>query len=237
MQKVGSPVHLSHIFVHVDRERWFNFIKDYEGGTLMEGFVCPHVDYLKLTSMLRAQRDAIHAKLQQVSNSHVIYDGLSLPSPSSSSSGAKVLIDPESIPGIRETGWTSQQIRQMIATTIQSRQNVSEEDLLKRAKMSAVYKQVRSLKDAWPFQEPVDTKAVADYLTVIAQPMDLRTIGQRLDSQYYKSDRQLAADLLLVVKNCKTYNPPDTNYWQLADSVEKSLSGIWREYFATDFPI
>lgn len=190
----------------------------------MEGYINPQVDYLKLTTMLRAQRDAIHAKLRQVSNSHIVYEGLS------------TLIDPELIPGVRESGWSSQQLREMLQQNIQARAHLSEDELVKRAKMSAVYKQIRALKDSWPFQEPVDTKAVSDYLSVISHPMDLKTVGQRLDQQYYKSDRQLAADLALVVRNCKTYNPPDTNYWQLADSVERSMADIWRQYFDQEFP-
>ena len=40
---------------------------------------------------------------------------------------------------------------------------------------------------SWPFQEPVDTSEVEDYLTVIKDPIDLSKIKQRLDEKYYKS--------------------------------------------------
>jgi histone acetyltransferase len=36
-------------------ERWVGFIKDYDGGTLMDCLLCPAVDYLAVPSMLAAQ--------------------------------------------------------------------------------------------------------------------------------------------------------------------------------------
>ena len=30
------------------KDRWFGYIKDYDGGTLMECFIYPHMDYLRV---------------------------------------------------------------------------------------------------------------------------------------------------------------------------------------------
>ena len=30
------------------KDRWFGFIKDYDGGTLMECYIYPHMDYLRV---------------------------------------------------------------------------------------------------------------------------------------------------------------------------------------------
>jgi hypothetical protein len=68
------------------------------------------------------------------------------------------------------------------------------------------------------FAAPVveDFPEVADdYLDVIDEPMDFRTIEEeRLP--VYRSIRELQADLLLTFQNCMRFNPKGTDFWELA---------------------
>ncbi len=42
--------------VTMSRERWYGYIKDYDGGTLMECTIHPEVNYLNIPGMIHAQR-------------------------------------------------------------------------------------------------------------------------------------------------------------------------------------
>jgi hypothetical protein len=76
-------------------------------------------------------------------------------------------------------------------------------------------------KHAWPFEEPVDTKVVTDYLAVVSDPIDLSTIHARLESGFYRTKDIFCADLRRMCDNCRKYNPKDSIYFQCADAVEK----------------
>lgn len=71
-----------------------------------------------------------------------------------------------------------------------------------------------SHRSAWPFHEPVDTNVVVDYLDYIKEPIDLTTIGKRVESGAYVTKAQFKADLDKMCTNCTVYNLPDTNYYK-----------------------
>lgn len=48
------------------KERWFGFIKDYEGGTLMECRISPKVDYLRLYEMLNDQQETVQKAIMRL---------------------------------------------------------------------------------------------------------------------------------------------------------------------------
>jgi histone acetyltransferase len=59
-------------------ERWVGFIKDYDGGTLMDCLLCPAVDYLAVPSMLAAQKEhLLRAVRAGGSSAEVVHPGLS----------------------------------------------------------------------------------------------------------------------------------------------------------------
>ncbi|KAI9219389.1 Bromodomain-containing protein, partial [Blastocladiella britannica] len=60
------------------------------------------------------------------------------------------------------------------------------------------------------FAEPVDTKEVPEYLTVISEPMDFRTMREKVRMRVYKSVSALERDFRLVIANCRQFNPPDS---------------------------
>lgn len=76
-------------------------------------------------------------------------------------------------------------------------------------------------QSAWPFLDPVDRKIVPDYYEHIKYPMDLKTMTERLKSNYYCNKRLFIADFKRIISNCRAYNAPDTEYFICAGMLEK----------------
>ena len=58
----------------VREERWAGFIKDYEGGTLMECIINRHIDYLDIPGMIKRQKQCLIEKIKERSSSHIVYE-------------------------------------------------------------------------------------------------------------------------------------------------------------------
>jgi hypothetical protein len=76
------------------------------------------------------------------------------------------------------------------------------------------------LQWAWPFNEPVELHRYPDYLKVVKQPMDLGTIRKRADAGHYPMPAELLADVRLVFDNARTYNPPGSDVYVMASTVQ-----------------
>jgi histone acetyltransferase len=75
--------------------------------------------------------------------------------------------------------------------------------------------------DAWPFKDPVDPRDVPDYYDIIKDPMDLKTMSKRLDSeQYYVTLDMFVADVKRMFTNARTYNTPETIYYKCANRLD-----------------
>ncbi|XP_065296043.1 streptococcal hemagglutinin-like isoform X1 [Dermacentor albipictus] len=59
------------------------------------------------------------------------------------------------------------------------------------------------------FLEPVDPEDAPGYYDIIDQPMDFSTIKKKLESGQYRDITEFHEDMMLVKRNCQTYNPPD----------------------------
>eukprot|EP00920_Eleutheroschizon_duboscqi_P027272 GHVT01066730.1.p1 GENE.GHVT01066730.1~~GHVT01066730.1.p1 ORF type:complete len:674 (+),score=192.13 GHVT01066730.1:405-2426(+) len=84
------------------RERWFGYIKDYDGGTLMECKIEQNINYLRVFEMLTEQKKAVQLAVQAVKPLKV-YPGLLHWKDERKASGSPVPC--ESIPGLLESGW------------------------------------------------------------------------------------------------------------------------------------
>ena len=58
--------------IMLERERWFGYIKDCDGGTMMECPLSNAISYTKFPEMIRKQRQAVDEKLKQYSTSHIV---------------------------------------------------------------------------------------------------------------------------------------------------------------------
>jgi hypothetical protein len=88
--------------ITLDRSVWAGYIKDYEGGTIMQCTMLPKVDYTKKVEILAAQKEAILSKIREKSKSHIVYEGLPQFQEGMVDEGEEVKIDPKEVPGLRK---------------------------------------------------------------------------------------------------------------------------------------
>lgn len=70
-RKQGFTKHVS-----MPPERWVGYIKDYDGGTLMECTVASGVNYLDVPGMVKAQREWLLANIRAKGQAHIVRPGL-----------------------------------------------------------------------------------------------------------------------------------------------------------------
>ena len=107
--------------IFMPRERWHGFIKDYDGGTLMECAFSEadqrwRADFPRI---IASQRAAVAAVVRKLSNSHVVHPGLGafsalkereergLPAPPGELRPRVAAMD---IPGVNEAGWSAEDV-------------------------------------------------------------------------------------------------------------------------------
>ncbi|WVZ58996.1 hypothetical protein U9M48_009206 [Paspalum notatum var. saurae] len=220
--------------ITLDKERWQGYIKDYDGGILMECKIDPKLPYVDLATMIRRQRQAIDEKIRELSNCHIVYSGIDFQKKEAGI--PRRLMKPEDIPGLREAGWTPDlwghsKSRSAFSPDYNTyRQQLTNlmRILLKASLLSEqiLADSMNEHPDAWPFKEPVDSRDVPDYYDIIKDPIDLRTMSRRVESeQYYVTLEMFVADMKRMFNNARTYNSPDTIYYKCATRLENFFSG------------
>lgn len=89
---------------------------------------------------------------------------------------------------------------------------------------------LRKTPEAGIFLRPVDPVAdgAPTYFDEIKEPMDLGTMGKKLEEGGYSTMGQFRADFELIVANCRQFNPPGTVAVELADALEEAFKREWR---------
>ncbi|XP_019457044.1 PREDICTED: histone acetyltransferase GCN5-like isoform X1 [Lupinus angustifolius] len=203
--------------IHLDKDRWQGYIKDYDGGILMECKIDPKLPYTDLSTMIRRQRQAIDEKIRELSNCHIVYPGIDFQK-KEAGIPKKIIKD---IPGLREAGWTPDQWghSRFRTLTVSTDGAVNQKHLT--AFMRSLLKSMHDHADAWPFKEPVDARDVPDYYDIIKDPMDLKTMSKRVESeQYYVTFEMFVADVRRMFSNARTYNSPETIYYKCSTRLE-----------------
>ncbi|KAJ9374951.1 hypothetical protein DTO282E5_506 [Paecilomyces variotii] len=199
--------------ITLDKSIWMGYIKDYEGGTLMQCTMLPRLRYLEVGRMLLKQKAAVQAKMRLLSKSHIIH-----PPPPQYANGVTP-INPLSIPAIRETGWSPE----MDALAREPRHGPHFNELRR------FLNQIQNHKQAWPFLNPVNRDEVPDYYDVITSPMDLSTMEEKLENDAYTAPKELVRDLQLIFSNCRQYNDATTVYAKCAAKLEKFMWSLIKE--------
>ncbi|KAF5964964.1 histone acetyltransferase GCN5 [Fusarium bulbicola] len=200
--------------ISLEKSIWMGYIKDYEGGTLMQCSMVPRIRYLEVGRMLLKQKETVLAKIRPLSKSHIIHQP-----PQQWADGIITPIDPLTIPHIRATGWSPD----MDELSRQPRHGPHFNE------MRRFLYQVQNHKQAWPFLHPVNKDDVPDYYNVVITPMDLSTMLERLEHDYYTAPKDLVKDLKLIFSNCRKYNDATTVYSKCAVKLEKYMWGLVKE--------
>lgn len=200
--------------ITLEKSVWMGYIKDYEGGTLMQCSMVPRVRYLEVGRLLLKQKETVRAKIRLLSKSHIGHQP-----PAQWARGVVAPIDPLLIPAIRATGWSPGM--DQLARVPRHGPHFNE--------LRRFLYQVQNHKQAWPFISPVNKDEVPDYYKVIKTPMDLSTIEERLESDHYSAPREMVADLKLIFGNCRQYNDATTVYTKCAVKLEKYMWSLIEE--------
>lgn len=67
------------------------------------------------------------------------------------------------------------------------------------------------------------------YYDEIKEPMDLETMGKKLDRGRYRTYGGLFDDFDLIVANCKRFNPPNTEPIWHALTMERAWRSEWEK--------
>ena len=59
--------------------------------------------------------------------------------------------------------------------------------------------------------------------------MDLGTVSQRLESNYYASATAAADDVCLVWRNCQTFNEPGSDVYQSCNELSGIFDQLWKQ--------
>ena len=202
--------------ITLSKPRWMGYIKDYEGGTIMQCSMVPKIRYLESGRMLLKQKECVHAKIRAVSKSHNVH-----PPPlewaklagSDDKTDDLPAIDPLSISAIKESGWSPD----MDELARQPRHGPKYNQLLH------LLNDMQNHSNAWPFLQPVNRDEVADYYDVIKEPMDLATMEEKHEKDSYPTVEDFIRDAKLIFNNCRRYNNETTTYAKSANRLEKYM--------------
>lgn len=179
-QKQGFSKHVS-----MPKERWVGFIKEYDGGTLMECYVHPALPYTAMDSLLAKQRAFVLQRLAEVTGHGCAYSEAD--SPLLGTKRGYSVID---LPGVKEAGWLPFHIYK---SSTERDRNLNQGKL--SAQLKGLLDKVRGHKCAavlWALQGSSSSGA-----TVPVTFEDI--LSNQRQGEYYRCKEALGADLLRLV--------------------------------------
>ena len=197
-------------------ENWQGYIKEYDGGTLMQCKIDKGVNYNKFSSMLKEQQLAIFRKIVKNTKAHYVYKGLNV-----NFANGETIDDEMEIPGVKECGWNG-------PPRLIGRRGKLDEDQTLPAALEKVYQQIYLHTNCWPFHKPVDVKQYPLYEEMIKEPIDMKLIRERLDNRYYETKDAFEVDIQKMCQNCRAFNGEGTTYAECADSIERFATSLIR---------
>ena len=73
------------------------------------------------------------------------------------------------------------------------------------------------------------SRVTKTYAVAMQTPMDLGTVSQRLESNYYASASAAADDVCLVWRNCQAFNEPGSDVYQSCDELSGIFDQLWKQ--------
>lgn len=191
--------------IKLPKEIYTGYIKDYDEAKLMECKLNPKIRYTQLSKTLQVQKEVINNLIaKKQASDQKVYPGLSYFR--EGVSGVPI----ENIPGVAEAMKKPEKHLDF--------EGKDPEILFQKLKKILI--QTKNHFCAGPFLEPVDPDEHPKYYEMIKRPMDLKTITQQLMKRHYATEKLFLADMQQIFDNCKSYNPPESDYHKSACVLE-----------------
>lgn len=238
--------------ISMPKERWTGYIKDYDGGTLMECYISPTIDYLNLGSIFRDQRRVIHQAMRLLKSLRVysgaaLWNNYQMKQQPTSATDEKISSDGVSNPIVAlgadygKPYSSNIEVVRLDPKTIPAFIEAEwTEELYRPRKKEPIPLNEQILKvvdimtrheTSWPFRKPVTKQEAPDYHEHIKHPMDISTIRKNAKAKLYRTKYEFGEHLKLMFNNCRYYNMPSSIYYKLADELE---AAIWPKYEAIE---
>ncbi|KAL8435610.1 hypothetical protein Efla_005955 [Eimeria flavescens] len=233
--------------ISLPRDRWLGYIKDYDGGTLMECRISHKINYLRLSALLEKQRAAAEACIES-STPRVVMPGLDVWRKDPS----RVLL-PSEVPGLVAAGYreptasagafnggkgaaTGGSAAGGNAASAAAAKKQQEEEKQRRClknQIAALLSLLDRHPSSWPFRRPVSVSEAPDYYEVVKHPVDISSMRRKNKNGGYRTKQELGSDIVRMFENCRQYNSSDTIYYKYADELQQF---IWPKYEALPGP-
>ena len=215
------------------KEQWKDYIKEYDGGTLMEASLNSKIDYSNLSNIIQEQKETlknITKKFLNIKRKHsfkeveeafkmnnivLTENKKNINNNNNNNNVPEINITKEifeSIPGMLEAGWTFEDYKKQLD------QEKEGQNFLTQCRK--IIKKLLDEKASWPFRQPVNSAEIPDYYKKIKSPMDLSTLSSRLESGYLKTKASFVEELNKIFLNAKEYNKPGSFYYKSANQLE-----------------
>ena len=230
-----------HKNLKMPKEQYREYIKDYDGGTLMEAEIDQKIDYSNLSDILKQQKDCIVRYCQKflnVKRKHTYQEfelelekkglNMNLFETTDKEKNEKNEKDDKKdieitkelfdcIPGIKESGWTFEEYKNQCEKEKQG------ENTNFLTQCRNIINKLNNQEKSREFREPVDKNLVPDYYQTITEPMDLSTLEKGVESGKYKYKIDFEKDLRKIFNNARKYNGPTTHYYKDAIFLENFI--------------
>ena len=202
--------------INFEERKWRGYIKDYDGGTLMQCYIDKGVNYNEFSVLLKKQQLEIYKRIVKNTKAHYVYSGLKCDFAS-----GQTIENVMDIPGVRQAGWSG-------PPRLVGRRGKLDEDQTLAAALEKVYDQIYMHSSAWPFHKPVDMDLYPHYQEEIKEPIDMTLIRSRLDGHAYTSKDAFEVDISKMCQNCRTFNGDNSAYGKCATVIEKFARSLLR---------
>lgn len=224
-----------HKNLKLEQNQWKEFIKDYDGGTLMEATIDDKIDYANVSEDIKKQRKKIqdfekqflHCK--RTFTCEEFYENLSKNNIDldEERKKSKLNIDDKKskisknifncIPFVKESNWSYDEYLRIMS---------EENDKKNQTFLSQCRDIIEKMKNSpysIHFREPVNPVEVPTYPNIIKEPMDLQTLEKELESGKYKTREEFVRNVKLIFDNAKVFNKPNTIYHKHAENLSKMI--------------
>lgn len=160
--------------IKMNMEKWKEYIKDYDGGTLMEAYCNPMIDYSNLSDTIKCQKETLKKIIGSLlgnktkckySQLETIAKKFKLDQNSEQEKDKSLINEDDfyKIPGIEQADWEYEDYKKLF---LDENSNIT-----LYSQCRNIITKIKNNKNAWPFLKPVDEKEVPDYYNVIKEPM------------------------------------------------------------------